>query len=79
MSRWTRARHVASDGSHWHVLRNPKPIPTEAFDWDWSHADYDGAPDAHDHRCGHAASREEAEEAIEEWIREDAHARGCSE
>lgn len=58
----------------WHIRYVPKPIPTRAFDWDFWHDDYDGAPDAKDHRCGSAAGfsaalreirRIEAEEVTE--------------
>ena len=31
---------------NWHVSYNPKPIGTDKLDWDASHEDYDGAPDA---------------------------------
>ena len=30
--------------------------PAAAFDWEWRHADYDGAPDGNDRRCGRGAS-----------------------
>lgn len=50
----------------WHIQYSPKPIPTDKFDWDFWHDDYDGAPDAKDHRCGSAPSLFEAMEAIRE-------------
>jgi hypothetical protein len=52
--------------AEWHIKRNPKPIPSRAHDWDWHHADYDGAPDSGDHRCGTAKSRADAISQIEE-------------
>lgn len=26
----------------WHIEYRPKPIPSQAFDWDYWHDDYDG-------------------------------------
>ena len=31
---------------NWHCSYNPKPIGIRTLDWDASHEDYDGAPDA---------------------------------
>jgi hypothetical protein len=42
----------------------PKPIPTRAFDYDFAHKDYDGAPDSGDTRCGSAISVEAAKDEI---------------
>jgi len=42
---------------------NPKPIPTRAHDWDWTHEDYDGPGDS---RCGTSPSIEAAKVAIDE-------------
>lgn len=36
----------------WSIDYDPKPIPTTACDWNFVHKDFDGAPDANDHRCG---------------------------
>lgn len=38
------------------ITYDPPPIGTRAFDWSFEHDDFDGAPDAGDRRCGHAAS-----------------------
>jgi hypothetical protein len=43
----------------------PKPIPSRAADWDWSHEDYDGPPDR---RCGTARSVDEAKADIDELL-----------
>ena len=51
----------------WRISYGPKPIPTTAFDYDWWHDDFDGAPDAGDNRCGSAGSLDDAIEAIHEW------------
>ena len=45
---------------------NPKPIPTNQFDWDWWHEDFDGAIDSVDDRCGTAPSRIQCLKRIEE-------------
>lgn len=39
---------------------DPKPIPDRSHDWDFSHEDFDGAPDSGDNRCGKARSLEDA-------------------
>jgi hypothetical protein len=49
--------------SHW-----AKPIPATSFDYDFSHEDYDGAPDSGDRRCGSGASVEDCKEQIDEII-----------
>jgi len=43
-----------------------KPIPTDAYDWDWVHDDYDGAPDSRDHRCGSARTISACKDEIDE-------------
>ena len=48
-----------------------KPVPTRAWDYDFSHEDYDGAPDSGDARCGAARTMEEAKELIDEQIEEE--------
>ena len=48
-----------------------KPVPTRAWDYDFSHEDYDGAPDSGDNRCGNARSLEQAKEFIDELIEEE--------
>lgn len=40
---------------NWTIEHNPKPIPTQMFDWDFVHDDYDGPEDT---RCGAAMSPE---------------------
>ena len=58
--------YIDSNGDPWTISLDPKPIPTAALDIDYCHEDYDGAPDAHDHRCGNAGSIAEAKAIIEE-------------
>jgi hypothetical protein len=53
------------------ITYDRKPYPTSAFDFDFAHEDYDGAPDSHDVRCGNAGSIEEAKEAIDEIIEDE--------
>lgn len=48
-------RHVGSTGIWW-ITYDPPPIPARELDWHFRHDDYDGAPDAFDHRSGHAPS-----------------------
>ena len=45
------------------ITRNPPPIPTRKFDWEYCHEDYDGPGD---NRCGVAASEEAAKAEIDE-------------
>jgi hypothetical protein len=45
------------------ITRNPKPGPSNSFDWDWVHDDYQGPGDD---RCGWSASLADAERAIEQ-------------
>ena len=63
-------KHEASDGSKWHIEHNPVPVPTRSCDWQYSHEDYDGAPDSGDDRCGFADSEQDAKDQIEEYLRE---------
>ena len=55
----------------YHISHWAKPVPTRAWDYDFSHEDYDGAPDSGDHRCGAARSLAEAKEQIDEQIEEE--------
>lgn len=48
-----------------------KPVPTRAWDYDFAHEDYDGAPDSGDHRCGNGASVEDCKEQIDEIIEDE--------
>lgn len=48
-----------------------KPIPTSAFDFNFAHEDFDGAPDSHDVRSGNAGSLKEAREMIDEIIEDE--------
>lgn len=41
--------------------------PLASFDWDWSHDDFDGAPDAGDHRCGAARNPDACIAEIHAW------------
>ena len=48
-----------------------KPIPTDVFDYDFCHEDYDGAPDSGDHRCGNGRSITDCKSQIDEQIAEE--------
>ena len=48
------------------ITYDRKPVPTDAFDYDWRHRDYDGAPDSGDRRCGCEASVEDCIASIDE-------------
>lgn len=54
---------------NWEISYDPPPIPSRNFDWQFSHKDFDGAPDACDNRYGAAASLLEAMTEIDD--RED--------
>jgi hypothetical protein len=54
-------QYIATDGSKWN-------IDFDGYLFGWAHEDYDGAPDAYDHRHGHARTLAGAQEDIEEWI-----------
>ena len=45
------------------ITYRAKPVPTNVFDWEFAHQDYDGPGDP---RCGTAASYEEAILKIQE-------------
>lgn len=49
------------------ITYDPPPIPTRAYDWQWMHDDYDGAPDSVDDRAGRSASLEAAKADVDEW------------
>ncbi len=53
------------------ITHSLKPIPTSAFDFNFAHEDYDGAPDSHDVRSGNAGSIVEAKELIDEIIEDE--------
>lgn len=40
------------------------------FDWEYWHDDYDGAPDANDHRCGFCKTEADCRKEIAAWIEE---------
>jgi hypothetical protein len=52
--------------AEWRIAYNPKPIPSRNYDWDFSHIDYDGAPDSGDNRRGTASSPADAIRQIHE-------------
>ncbi|MCW1431422.1 hypothetical protein [Novosphingobium sp. JCM 18896] len=63
---------VAKDKAQWKygpwcIEYRPKPILPTAWDFDWWHDDFDGAPDAGDTRRGSVGSLEDCLEAIHEW------------
>lgn len=53
------------------ITHDRKPIPSSAFDFDFAHEDFDGAPDSHDVRSGNAGSLVEAKELIDEIIEDE--------
>lgn len=52
----------------WCIRREPKPIPSRKFDYDFWHEDYDGPEDG---RCGNAASPAACVARIEEMEADD--------
>jgi hypothetical protein len=50
------------------ISHEPKPIPDRSADFDFSHEDFDGAPDSGDNRCGTAGSIEDACEQIDDIL-----------
>lgn len=48
----------------WELHYEAKPIPTAACDWQFSHRNFDGAPDAGDGRYGHGRSLRDCIEQI---------------
>jgi hypothetical protein len=55
-----RQKHPFLSG--WTISHNPKPVGTTAWDWDFSHENYDGENGL----CGTASSYEDAIEQIRE-------------
>jgi hypothetical protein len=53
-----------TEPADWEIYFDPPPIPTRNCDWHFHHKDFDGAPDANDHRCGHGASYEDCLDQI---------------
>lgn len=47
------------------IVYRPKQIPTNDYDYDYGHDDYDGAPDAFDNRCGCCGSIEQCKKEID--------------
>ena len=51
------------------IYFDPKPVPiTLAGCWTFVHDDYDGAPDANDHRCGDGVDVPDCKRLIDEMI-----------
>lgn len=59
--------YTATNGSRWNVHYEALPIPDRSHDWQATHSNYDGAPDAGDAKRLHveAATRSELIERIE--------------
>jgi hypothetical protein len=55
------------------ISHEPKPIPSRAFDWDYLHEAFDGAPDAEDSRCGNGASTEDCKDQIDDMETDNEH------
>ena len=47
------------------IYRNPQAMAPGA-EWQFTHKDYDGAPDANDDRCGHGSSIDDCKDQIDE-------------
>jgi hypothetical protein len=54
----------------WEIHFEYPPIPVRDFDWQASHKDYDGAPDANDNRLVHGSTLEAVKAEIDAWIEE---------
>jgi hypothetical protein len=54
----------------WDIRYNSKPIPTNIYDYDVLHEDYDGSSDSNDNRFFTTESIESAKLLIDEWIEE---------
>jgi hypothetical protein len=67
---WAEASYVGSDGSLWHIVCDPPPVPTKLYDWHAIHDDFDGSPDAKDDRALYAPTKEAAVAAVEQWVEE---------
>lgn len=51
----------------WHIQPASWVAIHRSIDWSWVHDDYDGAPDANDHRCGVGESAFDCIQAIHDW------------
>lgn len=51
----------------WVIVYEPPPINDRRFDYTYYHPEYDSSPDANDERFGHAATFQQAREAIDLW------------
>lgn len=49
------------------IYYDPPPVPTRIWDWHFIHRDFDGAPDAFDHRIGAGDSAADCARQIDEF------------
>ncbi len=63
-----REFRLAARGGLMH--RGYEVYPTDCGQWAWVHPDWDGAPDAFDHRAGHAKSKAAAIAEVDAWHEE---------
>ena len=57
----------------YNILRTtdvPPELGSATYVWEWWHDNYDGAPDARDHRMGYGRSLQDAKRLIDEQITE---------
>lgn len=64
--------------SNWEISYYQPPIPFRGFDWQFSHKDFDGAPDACDDRYGHAATLVACLDEIDDREDERFDEHGCT-
>ena len=57
---------IPSPQGEYVIEYRPPPIPVRSSDWQFSHIDFDGAPDSGDRRCGTGESFEQCVEFINE-------------
>jgi hypothetical protein len=62
---------------NWEIAYNPPPIPTRAFDWQYSHKDFDGAEDACDNRHGAEPTLGAVFDTIDDYEEERFDDHGC--
>jgi len=60
-------KYKASNGEMYDITPNRHSLPF-ATTHNFQHEDYDGAPDAFDHRCGFGNSEEDCQSQIESQI-----------
>jgi len=67
----THECYIDARGEMWVLRCICPPIPSRNHDWEIVHDDYDGAPDAHDHRHFDGPTREDVIRQAAEWVAEE--------